>query len=87
MCMIINHNIDITSHATFGTRDTEIQHPNSAHTSTNINGLVVSISAWPKCSDADDSITLCVFVNGIQHVIFNGTTKAAEEFFSKFPKN
>jgi hypothetical protein len=66
--------------------DVEVKHPDSVISHTRIDDLHFTLSATPGNKD-ESYIILSVFIDGKQHVIFNGTPDAAKEFFSRFPKN
>lgn len=84
--MKINHILNIPDHASMFINDTEVKHPTSVNTSTNVDGMVFALTVMPGNVDKD-WICLAVFVDGHQHVIFSGTPADAANFFKNFPRN
>jgi hypothetical protein len=85
--MLVSSSIEVSGVSSAHISNADIKHPMSMQAHAKVCDLHFHISAWPKSSDADDSITVSAFVNGNQYVIFSGLVKEAEEFFKRFTRN
>lgn len=67
----------------------DLSHPATLQDQTHLpdEKIMVALTVQPPCGEGTTHITLSVFIDGDQHVVFNGDAKDAREFFKKFPKN
>lgn len=67
----------------------DVKHPSSLNEMTHLEnrGLAFALGVFPETESAPAHVTLSVFVEGQQHVIFNGDVASAKTFFEQFPKN
>lgn len=67
----------------------DVKHPASLQEMTHLEhrGLTFALGVFPETETAPAHVTLSVFVEGQQHVIFNGDVASAKTFFERFPKN
>ena len=67
----------------------DLAHPATLQDQTHLHDekLMVALTVQPPCSESTTHITMSVFIDGEQFVVFNGSAQEAREYFKKFPKN